>query len=48
MLVPLPEPTPTIESLLQEFFDFVRQARTLDAVNIAAGIAGEEIQKLTP
>jgi len=47
-VLPLPETPPfTLQEVLGEFLDRVRLATSLDAVNIAAGIAGEEMARLT-
>jgi hypothetical protein len=52
MLLPAPVPheplTPqTFDELIAAFFDRVRLATSLDAVNIAAGIAAEAIRQVS-
>ena len=52
MLLPAPVPheplTPqTFDELIAAFFDRVRLATSLDAVNIAAGIAAEAVRQIT-
>lgn len=41
------ESKPTLEEVFLEFLDAVRQAPNIVAVNIAAGLALEAVQKIT-